>query len=505
MKQIYIVFVLAIVGLVAMTGCVDDASTKEGGDSSPDSSSSLPMKIVGDVDEPVTIEQLSDISETETIEHREEDLEVISLQDLLYKSQPYTKDMQTVFISHDGFSAEISSEDLSESYIARTQENGWEAINYNHPVSSNIKDISHIVVSSNDLCLEDGFNIIEPEKNITSLSPGQIYQDGYSVVPTYRGSSSVKNDEKELEVSTFNRRKIIDIEKYVNLSGREEIIIVGEQGEIEPLRQDGKFILNKNSIGYMAGDDIYIDQAAGIVLDPPDKMITDAYHDTKELLAQDEQVLLILIDGLGYHQYEYAVDNGYAPFLESLPKPEQAMVAYPPVTPVNVAASLTGELPYINGVYERGIRRVDVPTIFGYCEDHGKESAAIIGPMETIELEIDPVFSLDQNNDGSTDGKKRENALSKMSQEKVHDLMFVHYKDVDRIGHNHGNMAKETMEAIAYNDELVKELVTHWDGKVIVYADHGMHETEDGGDHNSVMTEDMFMPYWQFDGGEIDE
>ncbi len=111
----------------------------------------------------------------------------------------------------------------------------------------------------------------------------------------------------------------------------------------------------------MLDNDIAISPARGIVLDPPEKRITDVYHDSKKFLEQEERVLAILVDGFGYHQYEYALEHGYIPFLENMPAPEKAMVAYPPVTPVNVAASLTGELPYINGIYERGLRKLEVP------------------------------------------------------------------------------------------------------------------------------------------------
>ncbi|ACB83930.1 alkaline phosphatase family protein [Natranaerobius thermophilus] len=499
-KLVVVVIIIPIIFSLLFLGCSRDDTSQE---ESKDIDYIQPLEIVGDVEDFVSIENINDISDTVSLEHREEELEALPLNKLLDKSQPYTEDFKVLYVSHDGFSASISSDNLDECYIAFTQENGWEAINNNHPVSSNIKDIESIAVVANNLSLEDGFNIIKPGENITSISPGEIYKNGYHVSTMYRGSSSVSQNGEDLEASTFNRKKIIDIENYVTLDDSDEIIVVGKKGEVENYRQDGTFVLNKNNIGYMAGDDIEIDQAAGIVLDPPDKMITEVYHDSKELLTQDEQVLLILIDGLGYHQYEYAIDNGYAPFLKELPAPEKAMVTYPPVTPVNVASSLTGELPHINGVYKRGIRRTEVPTIFGYCEDHGKKSTAIIGPKGTIELEIDPILSMDGNDDGSTDYEKTENALNEMS--KDYDLMFVHYKDVDIVGHDYGDMAEETMEAIAWNDKLVEELVTTWEGKVIIYADHGMHETEEGGDHNSLMTEDMFMPYWKFDGGEIND
>ncbi|WP_353892857.1 alkaline phosphatase family protein [Proteinivorax hydrogeniformans] len=469
---------------------------------SGDSTHYMPLlEVVGDVKESVSLDYVQKHSEAVTINYRDDSLEVAPLEEVIKKANPKTERFDVLFISHDGYSALISNKNLEKSYIAQSKEYGWEAINKNHPPSSNVKDVKKIVIVSDDLSVEDSFNIIRPGENIASLSVGQLYKKGYSTVFTFRGESTIKNDGESLDVTTFNKRKIIDIEKYIN--DDEEALVVGKKGEEASLDKEGKLVLNNNSIGYVVNGELKIQDVVGVVIKPPAKRITDVYYDTKKMLNQEENVMLILIDGLGYHQYQYAKKNDYIPFLESLPEPQKAMVAYPSVTPVNLAASLTGELPYVNGVYKRGIRKVEVPTIFGFCKKQNKEAAAVIGPIGTIELEIPPVLSMDENNDGSTDDEKTENALKKMS--KGLDLLFVHYKDVDIAGHNYGDLAVEILEDLKKIDSYVNQLVAKWDGKVIVYADHGMHKTEEGGDHGSLITEDMFMPYWIFNGGAINE
>jgi len=421
-----------------------------------------------------------------------------------YSEARNTANLNILFNSLDGFFAEIDGEELSGSYLTWSKESGWEAINLNHPVSSNIKDISDIVIVADDVSLQDSFNIVEPGENLLSLTPGQLFKDGYRRVPVLRGSSTNTFEDKELEATTYNWRRMVELTDYYDYLRRDEILVVGERGEVIPLRQDGRFVLQDNTIAYLQGREIEIEDVTGLVLDPPEKMITGVYDDIKNFLERGEKVLVIMIDGLGYHQYQYGREQGYVPFLSSLPEPVMAMSAYPPVTPVNLAASLTGELPPVNGITRRGPRQPEVPTIFADFQDSDKSAAAVIGPMGTIEFEISPIYSLDENQDGSTDDEKTENALAEIEEED-HDLLFVHYKDVDNAGHSYGDLAQETMDAINRNDDFAEKLVQEWSGKVIIYSDHGMHETEEGGDHHSLRTEDIFTPYWIFDGGDFNE
>ena len=469
------------------------------------------IEFVGDIENSFQLENFEKYKDNDIVERfefNEDSFEGIPVQYLLDKAEPFAANNEVYFTARDGFSIEITDDYLEESFIFWTDKGGWELINKNHSPSSHIKDIEKVVLVAEDLSLNKGFNIIEPGQNLFNVSIGELYKNGYSVKPVSSEISLDSQEEKELQVSTYHRKKVIDLAEFVDLSRKENVKIVGEKGEVESYSQDGFFVLQENRIDYRTEDKIKIENTTGIVLDTPDKQITDVYHETRKILDNDEKVMLILIDGLGYHQYESALENGYTPFLETLPEPDKAMVAYPPVTPVNVAASLTGELPFVNGVYERGIRQLKVPTIFNYCEKNDKNSEAIIGPMGTIELEIDPVYSLDENQDGSTDREKMKNALQKMEQKL--DLIFVHFKDVDNQGHSYGDLSLETMAAIEDNDSYVKKLVSEWDGQVLIFADHGMHTKEEKqeqkkGDHNSLRTEDMFVPYWHFEGGKINE
>lgn len=240
-----------------------------------------------------------------------------------------------------------------------------------------------------------------------------------------------------------------------------------------------------------------IEHIVGVVLDAPARQITDVYHDAKRMLTAGEQVLVILIDGLGYHNFKYAAGRGYAPFLAGLTEPEMAMSVYPAITNVSFAASVTGELPYINGVTERGIRRAQAPTIFAYLLEQEKKATAVLGDIQPIDLEMEPVLCADIDNDGSTDDEKQDAAMVKAGE--GYDFLMVHYKDADIAGHEYGPRAAETLRSIAKIDGYIQQLLKNWQGKVLIYSDHGMHETADGGDHRYVIFEDFFVPYWLFD------
>ncbi|MTI96299.1 MAG: hypothetical protein FH749_12620 [Firmicutes bacterium] len=468
-----------------------------GCDTETEFSSGLPLEVLGDVESPLSINSLSEAPDTLKLDYREQTIEVTPLEQLVLEAEPHGQEFEILFTAHDGFSVLISNDNISESYLALNKENGWEAINLNHPVSSNIKNIKEIVIVSHDLPINSQFHIIEPGRNISSLSVGELYKNGYTVIPSERGTASVDYEGEELLATSFYRRKVIDIESYVNLAGRDSIAVVGEKGEMEPLRQDGSFVLNKNSLDYMVGSEVIISRTIGIVLNPPDRVITSVYQDAKDSLDQGVPILVIMVDGLGHHQYQYASGLGYTPFLDTLPKPEIAMSAYPSVTPVNMAASLSGELPDVNGVYRRGIRQLKVPTIFAYSNEQGKSSSAVIGPIGTIELEIGPIYSVDRNEDGSTDDDKTVNALEIIAD--GHDFLYVHFKDVDSTGHEYGDLHENTLEAIRGNDEYIQQLVSNWQGRVLIYSDHGMYATKTGGDHGALVTESMFTPYWLFD------
>ncbi|MFO8060791.1 MAG: alkaline phosphatase family protein [Bacillota bacterium] len=468
-----------------------------------------PLKVMGDVESPIAVGELDESRfEIESVELREATVRALSLDELVQEAVPRSEDFDVLLVGDDGRSAIIGGGDLSGSRVVFSADYGWEAINREHPVSSNVKMLREVVIIARGLFPGEGFSVMDTESDLLHLSPGELYRDGYLVRPRHVGSASVAGDSGELGADIFERERVIDLGQFTDLSDRDSVLVFGENGEVQGLRQDGSFLLGDHNVSYRDGE-VSIEGVRGLVLDPPERMITDVYHDAHRLLERDERVLLILLDGFGYHTYLRAAEMGCTPFLASLPGPEMALSVYPSVTVVNFTAALTGVTPDVSGVRARGIRSAEVPTIFGLCQEMGWEAQAVLGPMGVIDLEIDPVLCVDADGDDSSDDEIRDAALAEMSHD--HDLLLVHFKDIDRAGHTYGEMAGETLEAMRRIDGFVEELVGAWPGRVMIFADHGMHSTgataegEKRGDHGFVIVQDMITPYWELDGGRYRE
>ncbi len=463
-----------------------------------------PLQVVGDVQNPLNLENVDQTGiETETLQVDDRSVQAVPFEDLLDEAVPSSTSQTLLLVGHDGRSASMCNRNLSESFIGISESHGWEAINFNHPRSANIKQLAEVVVIAEGKQHGSSFNIIDSTANLLNTSVGQLHRQDYTKSSDHVGTSTQQYGGNELEVRSFNRYKVPKINDVLDDMDFDEYLLVGRQGEMESGKQAGQFILNPSSISYRADGNPVIDDVRGLIMDPPEKKITDVYHDSIRLLEQGKQIMAVLVDGLGYHQYLHVTENGYAPFLSSLPRAEKALAVYPPVTPVNFAASVTGKTPEETGIHSRRQRSPQVPTIFEHTLQNDLKAAAIMGPIQVIDLEINPVLCVDENDDGSTDDEILQTALDYTGED--YDFLMVHFKDVDRAGHNYGDLADETLQQITKIDEYLQQLTDAWDGHIIVFSDHGMHETEEGGSHGLFKNEDMLIPYWVFDGGDYGE
>ncbi len=86
-------------------------------------------------------------------------------------------------------------------------------------------------------------------------------------------------------------------------------------------------------------------------------------------------------------------------------------------------------------------------------------------------------------------------ALQKYANEA--NLLFVHFKDTDSVMHASGPYSDESAAALQYADAQIGRMLPVLDPgtMVIVYADHGGHTTFDGGNHGTLIPEDMNIPF----------
>ncbi|MFW5992018.1 MAG: alkaline phosphatase family protein [Halanaerobiaceae bacterium] len=168
-----------------------------------------------------------------------------------------------------------------------------------------------------------------------------------------------------------------------------------------------------------------------------------------------------------------------------------------------MTAALTGSGPDKNGVSSRENKDLLVPDIFEKAEELGVESKYVEGNIKILNTAIEPVLNPDFNKNGTTDDEIFSTALEAVSGDSG--FIFVHFHGIDDSGHDHGPLADKTLEVISKTDGYIRKLTADWTGKVIITADHGMHEADKGGDHGLVLYQDMFVPYIISDGGNIDE
>lgn len=243
---------------------------------------------------------------------------------------------------------------------------------------------------------------------------------------------------------------------------------------------DNSIIISEDIVGIYIGDDYY--------------SITDVYHDAKTYLDNGEKAMVVLLDGFSLEQYKLAEEMGILSFLNQHFKNE-ALSVFTPVTNAGFAAMITGQTPDINGVHDRSFRTIKIDSIFDYALKNQKKSALLEADIKILNTEIEPLLHIDTNSDGDIDDEIYNTAKVLASED--YDFIFIHFHGIDDRGHTYGPKSFETMNYIGKIDGYLEEISSIWNGPIILTADHGMHETEDGGNHGICINEDMVVPYFK--------
>jgi len=461
------------------------------------------LKVIGDIRNVIRIRDLDIFEDGSIINIEGDTIKTSPLRQFIDSGDPFSQQNTILIVGHDGSAAELDYKDLAKSYLAFDSEDGWHSINLNHPVSTKIKRIKEIIVMSKgmDIDYEYGLSIITTGENLLNITPGQAYGRTTEYL-SLEGNVSMEKNGSQYKASIYSKKKVIRIEELLDHDIEENFILMGRDGNIVYTGSTGLIELDDNHFNYvdgLSGDREIID-LAGIMMDPPGASIMDVYNDCIYYTGRDEKVMVIILDGFGYHQYEYAYANNYIDFMEDASNIIIASSVIKPVTNSGLAAMFTGKPPAENGVHNHDNRQPLVPTIFDSIIKDNKRVLYIEGDIQILKTEIDPVLNIDRNNDGFRDDDIFEYSMENI--DSGFDLMVVHFHSIDDMGHDFGDMATETMDRIKILDSYVEALVSGWDGHVIVTADHGMHPTPDGGSHGEFRYEDMFVPYIVFSSGQ---
>lgn len=214
-----------------------------------------------------------------------------------------------------------------------------------------------------------------------------------------------------------------------------------------------------------------------------------------------DRAVLIILDGLGFRWYEASRGQGVTPFLDGLDAPTLARSVYPPVTRVSMAAILSGALPSVNGVRDRGTRNLAVQSILQAVTEAGRRAVVVEGEALPINMPgAELRLSGDRDGDGYTDDNTFCNAMAVIA-EGLPEFLLVHFHGIDDAGHTYGPDSAEYRERMTAVDGYLERLLAGFPAGtlVLITADHGMHTVHEGdklGNHGTLSGEDMFVPLW---------
>lgn len=460
------------------------------------------MIVKGDVANLINLKDYRDIDKVK-IDYEGESLNVFKLKDIIQQAQPVADAFDVIYSADDGLKARLSDKNLDDCYINFSKENGWEAINPKYPVSSNVKYLEEIIVRVKKDDLENSFNIISPEDNFVKTTPGQLLTDRYISYSHFEGASTVTNDGRDYKAGIYTTKRIVDLDNLIFKKLDKDAMVINKRGEALSYGE-GMLEISGNQINYIDPEnEKELTDCQGIIIDPPVKRNADVFYDSLYYLSNGKRVMVILLDGFGFYQYQSSSEKGYLPFLSKQKKAEKALSAYKPVTNTGLAAVLTGHGPGENGIYSREFMDLLIPDLFEKADGKGFSSSYIEGNIKILNTSIEPILNPDLNKNGSTDDEVFNSTVEEIKGES--DLIFAHFHGIDDSGHTYGPLAEETLSVIERTDSYLERLVQIWSGKVIITVDHGMHKTAQGGDHGSLVYQDMFVPYWILDGEDIDE
>lgn len=209
---------------------------------------------------------------------------------------------------------------------------------------------------------------------------------------------------------------------------------------------------------------------------------------------KSDRIVLFYVDAFGYDRYQWAKNKGIINNITSLGEPQKIDCVYPSVSIVNSKTLVSGIPPDAS----RGDLRSYFPagpTILQAASQHGLSAYWIDGKVSPVNLGDYIINRPDLNGNGYEADEVVTEALEKYDNHA--NLLFVHFKDTDSVLHASGPFSDESMAAIKFVDEQIGRMLRDFDPgtMVIIYSDHGGHKTIDGGNHGTLIPEDMFVPF----------
>lgn len=210
-----------------------------------------------------------------------------------------------------------------------------------------------------------------------------------------------------------------------------------------------------------------------------------------------EHGVMILLDGLQYKKLIDLVKNGSLPFFRRYQENIQlGLTVYPSISTSASAALLTSAPPHVNRVYGYGDRDTKTVTLFDLAVEAGLTVTAVEGASPAFNLRnTETIISGDRDGNGFSDDNVFLNSLD-VIRTGMPDILFIHFHSIDDQGHSFGPDSTEYSEAIRHVDSYLAEITKALpeNSLIAILADHGMHATEEGGNHGTLTADDLIIP-----------
>jgi hypothetical protein len=209
------------------------------------------------------------------------------------------------------------------------------------------------------------------------------------------------------------------------------------------------------------------------------------------------RIAVLLVDGLGWHQFRAAGAAPHAPSLVSLaaaPASRELTTAFPSTTPVSLVTVGTGQPPGAHGIIGFTVRIPDTTRLLTHIHWANQPDPSVWQPVPTAfdraaagGLRCTVVSRAEFQGTGLTVAAYRGAgfrpagdpvtlAAEMIAALDSNALVYGYHPELDSAGHQFGAGSPEWLSALRVVDALVSELVNRLpaDAALLVTADHGM-------------------------------
>jgi len=230
-----------------------------------------PLKVTGDVANIYVLQDLKDVGKPVRITFQGTRYKAVKLEDIIHKAKPVTSTGQLYLAGLDGFVSAIKTEEgIQDCYLAFTARNGWEAVNLKHPVNSNVKLLTEIIVVSNGNTGDFAFNVTSRDGNLAQITPGHLLTGSLRQYYYPEGEAVVQNDGKDYQSQVFTRRRIFKLSDLTPVKEGDTFLVIDEKGEYYRADNRGCFEVRDNYVNFLHPETrTVLEKVKGVIVRPP--------------------------------------------------------------------------------------------------------------------------------------------------------------------------------------------------------------------------------------------